>query len=186
MEPAAQAMILVNLCALDPLHRPVKGVGICGRAVGEDKHQGPPVPLLGLSGLVDLVLHTVHQHLQRAAQGSGAAGAELRLFKLHQLGEGHGLPGVAVKSVKIDGVLHEFSTIPGVKEDVTEIVLNIKGLVAKLHCDEAKTVEISAEGPCEVTAAAIKGDSEVEVLNPELHIGHPGRRGKALYGADPG
>ena len=55
------------------------------------------------------------------------------------------LPGVAVKSIKIDGVVHEFSTIPGVKEDVTEIVLNIKGLVAKLHCDGPKTVEISAE-----------------------------------------
>ena len=58
------------------------------------------------------------------------------------------LPGVAVTSIKIDGVLHEFSTIPGVKEDVTEIVLNMKGLTAKLHCDGAKTVEISAEGPC--------------------------------------
>ena len=58
------------------------------------------------------------------------------------------LPGVAVKSIKIDGVVHEFSTIPGVKEDVTEIVLNIKGLVAKLLCDGPKTVRISAEGPC--------------------------------------
>ena len=75
------------------------------------------------------------------------------------------LPGTAVKSVKIDGVLHEFSTIPGVKEDVTEIILNIKGLVAKLHCDGPKTVEISAEGPCKVTAEAIKCDSEVEILN---------------------
>lgn len=58
------------------------------------------------------------------------------------------LPGVAPKSIKIDGVVHEFSTIPGVKEDVTEIVLNIKGLIAKLHCEGPKTVEISAEGPC--------------------------------------
>ena len=80
------------------------------------------------------------------------------------------LPGVAVTSIKIDGVLHEFSTIPGVKEDVTEIVLNMKGLTAKLHCDGAKTVEISAEGPCEVTADSIKCDSEVEILNPEMHI----------------
>ena len=80
------------------------------------------------------------------------------------------LPGVAVKSVKIDGVVHEFSTIPGVKEDVTEIILNIKGLVAKLHCDGPKTVEIAAEGPCIVTAETIKTDSEVEILNPELHI----------------
>lgn len=80
------------------------------------------------------------------------------------------LPGVAVTSIKIDGVLHEFSTIPGVKEDVTEIVLNIKGLTAKLHCDGPKTVEISAEGPSEVTANSIKCDSEVEILNPDMHI----------------
>ena len=80
------------------------------------------------------------------------------------------LPGVAIKSVKIDGVLHEFSTIPGVKEDVAEIILNIKGLVAKLHCDGPKTVIIDAEGPMDLTAEAIKCDSEVEILNPELHI----------------
>ena len=80
------------------------------------------------------------------------------------------LQGVAVTSVKIDGVQHEFSTIPHVKEDVTEIVLNIKGLTAKLHSDSVKTVYIEAEGPCEVTAATIKADSEVEILNPELHI----------------
>ena len=90
------------------------------------------------------------------------------------------LPGVAVKSVKIDGVLHEFSTIPGVKEDVTEIILNIKGLVAKLHCDGPKTVEISAEGPCVVTADSIKCDSEVEILNPDLHIATLGE-GAKLY-----
>lgn len=80
------------------------------------------------------------------------------------------LPGVAVTSVKIDGVLHEFSTIPGVKEDVTEIILNIKGLIAKLHCDTAKTVYIEAEGECEVTAGDIKTDSEVEILDPGMHI----------------
>ena len=80
------------------------------------------------------------------------------------------LPGVAATSIKIDGVVHEFSTIPGVKEDVTDIVLNIKGLTAKLHTNEAKTVYIEAEGPCEVTGASIKTDSEVEILNPELHI----------------
>ena len=90
------------------------------------------------------------------------------------------LPGVAVTCIKIDGVLHEFSTIPGVKEDVTEIVLNIKGLTAKLHCDGPKTVEISAEGPCEVTADAIKCDSEVEILNPEMHIATLGE-GAKLY-----
>lgn len=80
------------------------------------------------------------------------------------------LPGVAVTSVKIDGVLHEFSTIPGVKEDVTEIILNLKGLIAKLHADTAKKIYIEAEGPCEVTAASIKADSEVEILNPDMHI----------------
>lgn len=90
------------------------------------------------------------------------------------------LPGVAVKSIKIDGVVHEFSTIPGVKEDVTEIVLNIKGLIAKLHCDGPKTVEIAAEGPCVVTADSIKCDSEVEILNPDLHIATLGE-GAKLY-----
>ena len=80
------------------------------------------------------------------------------------------LPGVAVTTIKIDGVVHEFSTIPGVKEDVTEIVLNIKGIIAKLHSSESKSVFIEAEGPCVVTAGDIKADSEVEILNPELHI----------------
>ena len=80
------------------------------------------------------------------------------------------LQGVAVTSIKIDGIQHEFSTIPHVKEDVTEIVLNVKGLTAKLHSDSVKTVYIEAEGPCEVTGASIKADSEVEILNPELHI----------------
>lgn len=80
------------------------------------------------------------------------------------------LPGVAITSVKIDGVLHEFSTIPGVKEDVTEIVLNLKGLIAKLHSDTEKKVYIEAEGPCVVTAASIKADSEVEILNPDMYI----------------
>lgn len=80
------------------------------------------------------------------------------------------LPGVAVKSIKIDGVQHEFSTIPGVKEDVTEIVLNIKGLTAKIFGDAPKTVYIEAEGECEITAGSIKADSEVEILNPSMHI----------------
>ena len=80
------------------------------------------------------------------------------------------LPGVAVRSVKIEGVLHEFSTIPGVKEDVTEIILNIKEIVAKLLGEGPKTLEINAQGPCLVTAASIKADSEVEILNPEQHI----------------
>lgn len=90
------------------------------------------------------------------------------------------LPGVAVKSIKIRDVVHEFSTVPGVKEDVTEIVLNIKGIVAKLNGDGPKTVTIEAEGPCEVTAGDIKCDSEVEILNPELHIATLGADGK-LY-----
>lgn len=80
------------------------------------------------------------------------------------------LPGVAAKSIKIDGVLHEFSTIPGVKEDVTEIVLNVKGILAKLNCNEAKTVEIHAKGPCEVTSGTIIHDSDVEILNFDWHI----------------
>ena len=80
------------------------------------------------------------------------------------------LPGTAATSIKIAGVQHEFSTIPGVKEDVTEIVLNVKNLLTKLHSDAVKTVFIEAAGPCEVTAGDIKTDGEVEVLNPELHI----------------
>ena len=80
------------------------------------------------------------------------------------------LPGTAATSIKIAGVQHEFSTIPGVKEDVTEIVLNVKRIVAKLHCQGVKTVYIDATGPCEVTAGDIKADGEVEVLNPDLHI----------------
>ena len=80
------------------------------------------------------------------------------------------LPGYAATSIKIAGVQHEFSTIPGVKEDVTEIVLNIKRMLVKLHCQGVKTVYIDAVGPCEVTAGDIKADGEVEILNPELHI----------------
>ncbi|MBQ8345926.1 MAG: DNA-directed RNA polymerase subunit alpha [Clostridia bacterium] len=80
------------------------------------------------------------------------------------------LPGYAVTNIKIDGVLHEFSTIPGVKEDVTEIVLNVKGIIAKLHCNSPKTVIIDAVGECEVTAGDIKVDSDIEILNPTHHI----------------
>ena len=80
------------------------------------------------------------------------------------------LPGVAVISVKIDGIQHEFSTIEGVKEDVTEIILNIKGLNAKLYCEGPKTVRIDAEGDCVVTAGSIICDSEVEILDPDMHI----------------
>ena len=80
------------------------------------------------------------------------------------------LPGYAATSVKIAGVQHEFSTIPGVKEDVTEIVLNVKKIIAKLHCQGVKTVYIDAVGPCEVRAGDIKADGEVEILNPDQLI----------------
>ena len=80
------------------------------------------------------------------------------------------LPGVAVTSVKIDGILHEFSTIPGVKEDVTEIILNLKKLAIKLNGENPKRVLINSIGPKEVTAADILGDSDVEIFNPDLHI----------------
>ena len=80
------------------------------------------------------------------------------------------LPGAAVTSVNIDGVQHEFSTVPGVKEDVTEIILNLKNLSVKLYGDQVKMVEVNAVGPCVVTAGDIKADGEVEVLNPDLYI----------------
>lgn len=80
------------------------------------------------------------------------------------------LPGAAVTSVQIDGVLHEFSTIPGVIEDVTEIILNLKGLSLKIHSDEEKVLEIDADGEGKIVAGDIRADSDVEILNPDLHI----------------
>ena len=80
------------------------------------------------------------------------------------------LPGVAVCSIKIDGVLHEITTVPGVKEEVTEIVLNVKGIVAKLYSQTPKTVVIDVTGACEVTAGDIATDADIEILNPEHHI----------------
>jgi DNA-directed RNA polymerase subunit alpha len=80
------------------------------------------------------------------------------------------LPGTAITTVKIAGVQHEFSTIPGVKEDVTEIILNIKRIIARLHTQRTKTIYIEATGEGNVTAGDIKPDSEVEILNPDLHI----------------
>ena len=77
------------------------------------------------------------------------------------------LSGVAVVSIKIDGVLHEISTVPGVKEDVTEIVLNVKGITAKLNCDGLKTVVLDVTGPCVAKAGDIKQDSDIEILNPD-------------------
>ena len=88
------------------------------------------------------------------------------------------LPGAAVTTVKIDGVVHEFTTVPGVKEDVTEIILNIKELIAKLYCDGSKTVYIDATGPCVVTGADISTDSEVESLNKDQHIATLGEDAK--------
>ncbi len=88
------------------------------------------------------------------------------------------IPGVAPNSIKIDGVMHEFSTIEGVKEDVTEIVLNIKNLLAKINCDEEKVVEIDAKGPCDVTAGMIIHDSDVEIINPDCHIATLGEDAK--------
>ena len=90
------------------------------------------------------------------------------------------LPGVAVTSVKNDGVVHEFSTIEGVKEDVTEIVLNLKGIAAKLYTDGPKTVRVEAVGPCEVTADNIKQGDDIEILNPEWHIATLGEGGKLV------
>ncbi|MCL5058827.1 MAG: DNA-directed RNA polymerase subunit alpha [Actinobacteria bacterium] len=80
------------------------------------------------------------------------------------------LPGAAVTSVKIDGVLHEFSTIPGVKEDVTDIILNLKGLCLKMYTDEEKLMRIEAKGERAVTAGDIIHDPDIDILNPEMHI----------------
>jgi len=80
------------------------------------------------------------------------------------------LPGYAVSSIRIDSALHEMSSIEGVTEDVTEIVLNVKGIVAKLHGDNVKNAHIDMKGPCEVTAGDICADADLEILNPELHI----------------
>ena len=80
------------------------------------------------------------------------------------------LPGYAITSVKIDGILHEFSTIPGVKEDVTEIVLNLKSVILKIHGDGPKTMYVDVKGEGEITAGSFKTDSDVEILNPDLHI----------------
>jgi DNA-directed RNA polymerase subunit alpha len=80
------------------------------------------------------------------------------------------LPGTAVTSVKIEGILHEFSTIPGVKEDVTEIILNLKKLAVRINGDDDKRAVINATGPLEVTAKDIQADGDVEICNPDLHI----------------
>ena len=88
------------------------------------------------------------------------------------------LPGYAITSVKIDGKVHEFDTIPGVKEDITEIVLNLKSVIIKINGDGPKVVYVEAEGPGEITAGSIKCDSEVEILRPEIHIATLGEGAK--------
>ena len=87
------------------------------------------------------------------------------------------LPGTAPTSIRINGIQHEFSTIPGVTEDVTEIVLNVKSIIASLNCDGPKTVYLEASGEGEVTAGDIRPDADVEILNPELHIATLGPNG---------
>ena len=82
------------------------------------------------------------------------------------------LPGTAPIGIKIEGVQHEFGVMPGVKEDVAEIVLNIKGIISKIHCEGTKTVYIEASGQSEITAGDIKCDSDIEILNPEHHIAY--------------
>ena len=85
---------------------------------------------------------------------------------------GNGMRSYAITSVKIDGVLHEFSTIPHVKEDVTEIVLNLKNVILKIHDEQPKMLHIEASGEGEITAGDIIHDADVEILNPELHIAY--------------
>lgn len=80
------------------------------------------------------------------------------------------LPGAAINSVQIDGVLHEFSTVEGVVEDVTQIILNLKKVSMSIDSDDEKTLEVNVTGPADVTAGDIAGDSDVEILNNDLHI----------------
>ena len=96
------------------------------------------------------------------------------------------LPGAAVTSVRIDGVLHEFSTIKGVVEDTTDIILNLKELIVKLHQDEPVTIRLVAEGEGEVTAGDFEVPSTVEILNPDLHIATSGERRAPGDGSDGG
>ncbi len=90
------------------------------------------------------------------------------------------LPGAAVTSVRIEGVLHEFSTIEGVVEDTTDIILNLKELCLKLYADEPKIIRVEAEGPGELTAGDIKADADVEILNPQLHIAQLAEGGRLV------
>ena len=87
------------------------------------------------------------------------------------------LPGAAVTSIQIDGVLHEFSTVEGVVEDVATIILNVKKLALKIYSDDEKVIDIDVKGDAAVTAADITHDSDVEILNPDLHIATVGKNG---------
>src|SRR3989440_2902541 len=87
------------------------------------------------------------------------------------------IPGAAISSIRIDGVLHEFSTIPKVTEDVTDVILNLKGLVLRSDLDEPATIYLKAKGPGEITAADISPPAGVEVLSPDLHIATVGKGG---------
>lgn len=80
------------------------------------------------------------------------------------------LPGAAVTSIKIDGVLHEFDTVPGVREDVMQIILNVKGLAVKSYVEDEKTIELDVQGPAEVTAGDILTDSDIEIVNPDHYL----------------
>ena len=84
------------------------------------------------------------------------------------------LPGVAVSSIRIEGIQHEFSAVPGVKEDVAEIILNLKELSARLYCEGKKTITIHKQGPCEITGEDLETDEQIEVINPDLHIAELG------------
>ncbi|VKH52532.1 DNA-directed RNA polymerase subunit alpha [Streptococcus pneumoniae] len=80
------------------------------------------------------------------------------------------LPGAAVTSINIDGVLHEFDTVPGVREDVMQIILNIKGIAVKSYVEDEKIIELDVEGPAEVTAGDILTDSDIEIVNPDHYL----------------
>lgn len=90
------------------------------------------------------------------------------------------LPGAAISSIKIDGVLHEFSTLPGVLEDVSEIILNLKQVVLSYDGDQPKIIRLEKKGKCEISAGDIEKDAEVEILNPEMHIASMNDEGKMI------
>ncbi len=88
------------------------------------------------------------------------------------------IPGAAVTQIRFDDALHEFTTLPGMKEDVTEVILNLKDLVLRLDVDEAVTMRLDVRGPADVTAGDIQAHADVEVLNPELHVASLNSKGR--------